>query len=147
MGGSLKVALGVVEVYLYLKDIWNVPMIIGILELLQGFILKLRYNFIIIIRCISYSYCCFVHRYKLHVQVRHNQDRTTFVISDPACANFFGISALELKRSLSVVCRSHLRYGIILTFITCALLNHLKYIMHLILGWSSWCKVLPFVAR
>ncbi|WJX13404.1 hypothetical protein P8452_03794 [Trifolium repens] len=42
-------------------------------------------------------------RYKLHVQVRHNQDRTTFVISDPACANFFGISVLELKRSLSVV--------------------------------------------
>jgi hypothetical protein len=91
-------------------------------------------QFILIIRCISYSYCCFVHRYKLHVQVRHNQDRAIFVISDPTCANFFGISALELKRSLSVVCRSHLRYGIILTFITCALLNHLKYIMHLILG-------------
>jgi hypothetical protein len=43
-------------------------------------------------------------RYKLHLEVTHHQEKTIFVFSDPACANYFGISALKLKRSLSSVC-------------------------------------------
>ncbi|WJX77054.1 hypothetical protein P8452_60397 [Trifolium repens] len=42
-------------------------------------------------------------RYKLHVQASYNGDKAIFIFSDHACANFFGISALELKRSLSYV--------------------------------------------
>ncbi|KAK2374991.1 hypothetical protein QL285_075916 [Trifolium repens] len=49
-------------------------------------------------------------RYKLHLEVSHHQEKTIFVFSDPACANYFGISALKLKRSLSSVDQSDARF-------------------------------------
>ncbi|WJX21816.1 hypothetical protein P8452_11196 [Trifolium repens] len=40
-------------------------------------------------------------RYKLSIEMNYHEEKAIFIFSDPACANFFGISALELKRSLS----------------------------------------------
>ncbi|KAK2450973.1 hypothetical protein QL285_010066 [Trifolium repens] len=57
--------------------------------------------------------------YKLHIEVTYDEENTIFIFSDSACANFFGISALELKRSLSTVCIS-LNFKILEGYLKCS---------------------------
>ncbi|WJX21408.1 hypothetical protein P8452_10850 [Trifolium repens] len=49
-------------------------------------------------------------RYKLDIEVTHQEERSVFVFSDSLCAHFFGISAFELKKSLLVEEQCHARF-------------------------------------
>ncbi|KAK2423544.1 replication protein A 70 kDa DNA-binding subunit B [Trifolium repens] len=49
-------------------------------------------------------------RYKLEIEVIHQEERSVFVFSDSLCAHFFGISAFELKKSLLVEEQCHARF-------------------------------------
>jgi hypothetical protein len=45
-----------------------------------------------------------IARYKLDIEVTHQEQKSVFVFSDSLCAHFFGISTFELKKCLLVVC-------------------------------------------
>ncbi|KAK2406773.1 hypothetical protein QL285_042463 [Trifolium repens] len=49
-------------------------------------------------------------RYKLEIEVVHQEEKSVFLFSDSLCAHFFGISAFELKKSLLVEEQCHARF-------------------------------------
>jgi hypothetical protein len=106
MDGPTRVVLVVAKMFLYLRVFSNVEMVMLIQLLLRGFF---RENFIFQFFNIYFQICfegfyIEIPRYKLDIEVTHQEQRSVFVFSDSLCAHFFGISAFELKKSLLVVC-------------------------------------------